>query len=430
MPKQQLNGTEIGAGLEQMNRKRMAQGVRRDRLGDTGLTPHGSADVLHGGSRNRLAGQVAGKQPLLWSNCTIVVPQDVQQPGRQHDVAIFPPFALLDADGHALIVDRRGRQANRLRNAQTRGVADGEDHAVLEVLDSVEKPDDLFRAHHDRKRLWPAAGRDDVIDVPSALQRDVVEKTNGGDRHTDRTGGKLFVCGQIELKGPDLGWAEQFWRLTKVARELRDVLQIRALRVRREVTDLHVLDHALTKRRHRPLIHRLTVQRDVVEKADAGERYTDRAGGEFSFSGQIELKGADLGWAEQFWRLVEVARELRDVLQIRGLRVRREVAGLHVFDHALTKWRHPPLFRRLGMKCDVVEKANGGDRHADRTGGEFPFSGQMELKSVDLGWAEQFRRLTKVACELRDVLEVCALRVRREVAGLHVFDHTLTKRRH
>ena len=60
----------------------------------------------------------------------------------------------------------------------------------------------------------------------------------------------------------------------------------------------------------------------------------------------------------------------------------------------------------------------------------FSFSGQMELKGVDLGWAEQFRQLAKVACELRDVLEVCALRVRREVAGLHVFDHTLTKRRH
>src|SRR5208282_649809 len=99
--------------------------------------------------------------------------------------------------------------------------ADGEDHAVLEVPDSVEKPDDLFRAHDDRKRLRPAAGWDDVIDVPSALQRDIVEKANGGDRHTDRTGGKLFVCGQMELKCADLGWAEQFRRLTKVARELR-----------------------------------------------------------------------------------------------------------------------------------------------------------------------------------------------------------------
>ena len=182
---------------------------------------------------------------------------------------------------------------------------------MFQVLDRVEKPDDLFRAHHDGKRLGPAAGWDDVIDVPSALQCDVVEKANGGDRHTDRTGGKFFVSGQIELKGSDLGRPQQFWRLTKVARELRDVLQIRALRVRREVADLHVLDHALTKRRHSPLIHRMRVRRDVVEKANGGGRHTDRTGGKFSVSGQMELKGADLGWAEQFWRLTKVARELR-----------------------------------------------------------------------------------------------------------------------
>src|SRR5208283_1628516 len=195
-------------------------------------------------------------------------------------------------------------------------------------------------------------GWDDVIDVPSALQCDVVEKANGGDRHTDRTGGKFFVSGQIELKGSDLGRPQQFWRLTKVARELRDVLQIRALRVRREVADLHVLDHALTKWRHSPLIHRMRVQRDVVEKANGGGRHTDRTGGKFSISGQMELKGADLGWAEQFWRLTKVARELRDVLQIRGLRVRSEVVGLHAFDHALTKRCHRQLL--YGMKCATV----------------------------------------------------------------------------
>src|SRR5208337_5618299 len=115
-------------------------------------------------------------------------------------------------------------------------------------------------------------------------------KANGSDRHTARTGGKLFVSGQMALKGADLGWAEQFRRLMKVARELRDVLQIRALRVRREVADLHVLDHALTKWRHSPLIHRMRVQRDVVEKANGGGRHTDRTGGKFSISGQMELK--------------------------------------------------------------------------------------------------------------------------------------------
>ena len=94
----------IGQGLA------LARGLTTN----AGLTPQGSADVLHGGSRNRLAGQVTRKQPVPWSNRAIVVPKDIQQPGRQHDVAIFSPFALLHADGHALAVDRRGRQADCL----------------------------------------------------------------------------------------------------------------------------------------------------------------------------------------------------------------------------------------------------------------------------------------------------------------------------
>jgi hypothetical protein len=125
MAKQQLDGTEIGAGLEQMNGKCMTQGVRRDRFGDAGLVPHGPAGVLHRGGRDRLTGQIAGEQPLLRTNGAVVVSEDVQQPGREHHVAVFPPFALLHADGHALAVDRGGRQADRLRNPQTCGVADG-----------------------------------------------------------------------------------------------------------------------------------------------------------------------------------------------------------------------------------------------------------------------------------------------------------------
>ena len=139
MAKQQLDGAQIGAGLEQMDGKGVAQGVRRDRLGDVGLEPHGSAGVLHGGGGDRLTGQIAGEQPLLRPNGAVVVSEDVQQLGREHHVAVLPPLALLDADGHALAVDRGRRQADRLGNPQTRRVADGQDHAVLEALDSVEE---------------------------------------------------------------------------------------------------------------------------------------------------------------------------------------------------------------------------------------------------------------------------------------------------
>jgi hypothetical protein len=38
----------------------MTQAMRRDRFGDRGLVAHLSTDMLHGGRRDRLSGQIAG----------------------------------------------------------------------------------------------------------------------------------------------------------------------------------------------------------------------------------------------------------------------------------------------------------------------------------------------------------------------------------
>ena len=139
MTKQQLDRAEIGAGLQQVNRKRVAQGMRRDRLADAALRPHVPTGVIDGGWRDRLAGPVTGKQPLSGMGALPIVPQDGPAAGRQHDVAIFPAFALLDADDHALAVDRRGLQADRFGNPQTGRVTDGQDHAVLQVVHGVQE---------------------------------------------------------------------------------------------------------------------------------------------------------------------------------------------------------------------------------------------------------------------------------------------------
>jgi hypothetical protein len=171
-----------------MDGKGVAQRVRRDRLGEARPVPHGPAGILNCGGGDRLTRQIAGEQPLLRPNSAVIVSEDLQELGRKHDVSVLPPLALLDADGHAPAIDRCRRQMDRLRNPQTRRVADGQDHAVLEALDSVEEFADLLRAHHDGKCLRPTAGWNDVIDVPSPLKRNLVEKADGGHRHADRAG--------------------------------------------------------------------------------------------------------------------------------------------------------------------------------------------------------------------------------------------------
>ena len=65
MPQQQLNGTQIGAGLQQVNGECMAQGMRGDRFAEPRLLERLPARDLDGARRDRLPGPVTWKQPLF-----------------------------------------------------------------------------------------------------------------------------------------------------------------------------------------------------------------------------------------------------------------------------------------------------------------------------------------------------------------------------
>jgi hypothetical protein len=61
----------------------------------------------------------------------------------------------------------------------------------------------------------------------------------------------------------------------KVARELRYILEICPLRGRREITNLHVLYHALAKRSHWQLLYRMkraTVRSAMLLQSKLSER--------------------------------------------------------------------------------------------------------------------------------------------------------------
>jgi hypothetical protein len=107
----------------------------------------------------------------------------------RHDASVLASLALLDTDDHALAVDRAWLQTHRLRDAQPGGVADGEDDALLEAFNRVEEVGDFGRAHHGRKMLRPAtAERQDVVEVPVALERGFVEEPQRRDGGADRAG--------------------------------------------------------------------------------------------------------------------------------------------------------------------------------------------------------------------------------------------------
>ena len=65
MAKQQLDGAQVRTRFEQVDGKGVAQRVRCDRLSDAGPAPRLFTGVLHGKGRDRLIGDVAGKQEIL-----------------------------------------------------------------------------------------------------------------------------------------------------------------------------------------------------------------------------------------------------------------------------------------------------------------------------------------------------------------------------
>ena len=204
MAEQQLNGAQVSAGFEQVDGKGMAQRVRGDRLGDASPAPRLFTGVLHGEGRDRLIGDVAGEQEILRVDGVPISPENVQQPRREHHVAILPPLALLHADDHPLAIDRRWRQADRFGDTQAGRVADGQDGAMLPAVDGVEEPGDLVLAEHDRKLLRFATGGNDLVDAPTPSERNLVEKADGGHRDQYRTGRESLLLAEMELIGPNI----------------------------------------------------------------------------------------------------------------------------------------------------------------------------------------------------------------------------------
>jgi hypothetical protein len=105
-----------------------------------------------------------------------------------------------------------------------------------------------------RKLLRLTARRDVVLDNPGPFECNGVEEPEGGVRDNDGTGRETSLPRQVEQSGPDLRRSEKVWRFTKMAGEVDDLRDIRTLRVRSQVPNLHVFDHTSEKRAHGQLL--------------------------------------------------------------------------------------------------------------------------------------------------------------------------------
>src|SRR5690242_1999872 len=109
-------------------------------------------------------------------------------------------------------------------------------------------------AWHVGKPPWLSPGRNVLFDDPVPLERDGVKKAKRSHSDGDRAGRLLLVPRQIDLIGADLLSPQAFGRLTKMAGKQRSLLDVTGLRQRREIADLHVLDHAQAQWGHDQLL--------------------------------------------------------------------------------------------------------------------------------------------------------------------------------
>lgn len=100
----------------------------------------------------------------------------------------------------------------------------------------IQEPGDLLRARHNGEFLRLPAGWDIIFDNPKPFESDFVQEPEycHGDRN--RAGRQSPLLNQVKLPRPDLGLAQSFRRLAKMAGEPRNLLDVGSLRMRREIT--------------------------------------------------------------------------------------------------------------------------------------------------------------------------------------------------
>src|ERR1700684_1100146 len=106
-------------------------------FGDAGNAASQLARQLHRGPRDRMSGTITWEQPFHGPHGSPVATQSVQQPGRQHHVAVFLSFTLLHVDDHPLTVDRSRLQVDRFRDTKTGCIASSQDGALFDALYAV-----------------------------------------------------------------------------------------------------------------------------------------------------------------------------------------------------------------------------------------------------------------------------------------------------
>src|SRR5438128_11982912 len=109
MPEQNLDGAQIGAGLQQVRRPTVAERMRGDSFADAsptrGLATCNPDRLVRNGLFRSAPGMAARKQVGLGLAPTPLFPQTLEQSGPKRQFTIFAALALAHSHEHAVAID-------------------------------------------------------------------------------------------------------------------------------------------------------------------------------------------------------------------------------------------------------------------------------------------------------------------------------------
>lgn len=105
MAQQDLNGSQVGAGLEQVGGETVAQGMHIDGFAQACRRRRQLTDLLDRPRTDRLVGLASGEEIRPGSLDLPVLAEERQEPRGEHDVSIPVPLGLTNVDDHARAVD-------------------------------------------------------------------------------------------------------------------------------------------------------------------------------------------------------------------------------------------------------------------------------------------------------------------------------------
>src|SRR5947207_5026153 len=184
--------------------------MRCDRLRNLASTMGLLALTLNCAFCDVLAWHVAWKKPVLWLLHSPPSTQDLQELWREHHIPIFLSFALLDAQDHALAVDRERCERDGLGDAQACGIAGCQNRAILPAAYAVKKLDDFLWAEDYGQCLGCFRRRNDSFKDPALLKGHLVQEAESRNSKENGLRRQLPFIGQVDLVSTNLFGPQQF----------------------------------------------------------------------------------------------------------------------------------------------------------------------------------------------------------------------------